>query len=53
MSMSQSLQPGKYHKERDLLIEFYENDADYKPLNLSGSSEAVKLFFKDLKVALC
>jgi hypothetical protein len=43
-------QTGKYLKERDIIIEFYENDADYKPLNLSGASEAVTLFLKDLKV---
>ncbi len=45
------IQPGKYLKERDIIIEFYENDSDYKPLNLVGSSPAAKLFLKDLKVS--
>ena len=44
-------QAGKYLKERDVIIEFFENEADFKPLTLSGNSPATKLFLKDLKAA--
>ena len=43
------VQAGKYLKERDVIIEFFENEADFKPLTLTGNSPATKLFLKDLK----